>query len=559
MTVRRPDILENRPPDSIVRDVSGPSAMTLPDVFVQATAQHATRVALVAGNDAPTYEQLLGRAARVATLIDAHADASHRLCGLLGAATAAAFEGILGILLTGRGYVPLNPAFPSLRTSYMVEASGVSVIIVDRNGRSKLADVLSATPRPLTVILPDAGNEEIEALRRGHPTHRFVDCGEGSGGSSYTPRRAAPNDIAYLMFTSGSTGKPKGVMVSHANIVSYLRAMRDRYDFVPEDRFSQMFDLTFDLSLYDMFVCWGSGASLHIVPTKDRMAPGAFIRRQELTAWFSVPAVAGFMHQLKMLKPGAFPTLRVSAFCGEPLPAALAEAWQQAAPSSHVDNLYGPTELTVACTAYRWTAGSRDASENGIVPIGRPYPELEAALVDDRLTPVKVGEAGELCVRGPQTCLGYWQNEKLTSERFVAMPWMTESDNRWYRTGDLVRMNTAGDFIFVGRVDNQVKILGYRVELGEIEAKLREHGDTQFAIAIPWPLNDSGASGVVACLAGSEVADGTILEACQRDLPDYMVPKRIFRFDQLPLNANGKIDRNQLKEAVARLTGAAGA
>jgi len=553
MTAHRPETLERK--TAAERDTS--AGGTLVDVFLQAVEQHPTRVALAAGEDVSTYEQLLAKATRVASVVDANSGGA-RLCGLLGAATSAAFEGILGILLTGRGYVPLNPAFPSSRTSYMLDSSGVTTIVVDRNGRSKLAEVLETAESPLSVVFPDTRPGEVDEWRTNQPKHRFVDPATAPMDQPHERRRAAPDDIAYLMFTSGSTGKPKGVMVSHANITSYLGAMKERYQFVPEDRFSQMFDLTFDLSLYDMFVCWGAGASLHIVPIKDRMAPAAFIRRQELTAWFSVPAVAGFMHQLKMLKPGAFPTLRVSAFCGEPLPAALADAWQQAAPESHVDNLYGPTELTVACTGYRWDpTSSHHASENGIVPIGKPYPGLEAALVDDRLQPVPAGEAGELCVRGPQTCLGYWKNEKLTGERFVAMPWMKGDDNRWYRTGDLVRLNRAGDFIFVGRVDNQVKILGYRVELGEIEAKLREHGGTQFAIAIPWPLNESGASGVVACLAGSNVPDATIISACQKDLPDYMVPKRIFRFDQLPLNANGKIDRNQLKEAVARLTGAA--
>jgi len=405
--------------------------------------------------------------------------------------------------------------------------------------------------------MPDSSIEELDGWRTKHPQHRFIGSADLCDPSP-NPSRADPTDIAYLMFTSGSTGKPKGVMISHLNILSYLDAMRELYDFQPEDRFSQMFDLTFDLSVFDMFVCWGAGASLCVVPIKDRMAPAGFVRRNALTVWFSVPAVAGFMNQLKMLKPDNFPSLRVSAFCGEPLPASLAEHWQAAAPNSVVDNLYGPTELTVACTAYRWNSKtSPDESERGIVPIGRPYSTLEACLVDSNLERVSKGQLGELCLRGPQAALGYWQRSDLTEERFVAMPWMEGDHNRWYCTGDLVRENDNGNFVFAGRTDSQVKILGYRVELGEIEAHLRRYGQTDFAVAIPWPVKGGNASGVVACISGSTVPDEQIIEGCKRELPDYMIPKRIFRLEKMPLNPNGKTDRNQLRQHVEELTGAA--
>jgi acyl-CoA synthetase (AMP-forming)/AMP-acid ligase II len=190
------------------------------------------------------------------------------------------------------------------------------------------------------------------------------------------------------------------------------------------------------------------------------------------------------------------------------------------------------------------------------VPIGAVYDGLQAAIVDAELRKVPVGDAGELCVRGPQTTPGYWRNPELTAQRFVAMPWVDDADNRWYRTGDLVRELAGGQMAFVGRVDNQVKILGYRVELGEVEAKLREAGETDFAIAVPWPIAaGGGASGLVACLAGSPVADESILAACRATLPAYMVPQWLLRLEKMPLNSNGKIDRNALRALVEEHSG----
>ncbi len=529
---------------------------TLVDVFVRSAQQYPDKPALVVEGTESSYSELLQSARKVAAVLPACPPGQPALIGVFAAASATAFEGILGVLLTGSGYVPLNPSFPAARSAFMLNASGVSTLIVDHNASGKLAEVLQHVDRTLTLILPDAVAEELGEWRANHPQHRFVGSDELHTSSASFPD-ADPTDIAYLMFTSGSTGKPKGVMISHLNILSYLDAMCAWYDFQTEDRFSQMFDLTFDLSLFDTFVCWAAGAALYVVPVKDRMAPAGFVRRNALTVWFSVPAVAGFMNQLKMLKPNNFPSLRVSAFCGEPLPASLAASWQAAAPNSVVDNLYGPTELTVACTGYRWDSQtSPEESENGLVPIGKPYPMLNACLVDSKLERVPEGKLGELCVRGPQTALGYWQRTDLTEERFVAMPWTDGDDNRWYRTGDLVRQNGNGDFVFSGRVDNQVKILGYRVELGEIEAQLRTYAQTDFAVAVPWPVTGGNASGVVACISGSAISDEEILRGCKRDLPDYMVPKRIFRLEKMPLNSNGKTDRNQIKQHVEELTSA---
>jgi amino acid adenylation domain-containing protein len=519
--------------------------------FLRSARLHAERTALVADGITLSYAQLSAAAQRLAATIESLTQ--NRFCAVLGVGTTTVFESILGVLVSGRAYVPLNPAFPTARTAYMIEASAVDLVLVDRAGAALLPELIPQLPTALTFLLPHATDGTLADLKRRFPRMRFGGA-SGVAAGAYVAR--APIEPAYLMFTSGSTGKPKGVVVANDNVRSFIESMKRIYDFGPEDRFSQMFDLTFDLSVFDMFVCWEAGASLCVVPPKSRMAPAAFLRKAELTVWFSVPAVAAFMNQLKTLRANNFPSLRYSLFCGEPLPASVAEAWQLAAPASRLDNLYGPTELTIACSYHRWSPASPSLCLNGIVPIGAVYDGLQAAIVDAELRKVPVGDAGELCVRGPQTTPGYWRNPELTAQRFVAMPWVDDADNRWYRTGDLVRELAGGQMAFVGRVDNQVKILGYRVELGEVEAKLREAGETDFAIAVPWPIAaGGGASGLVACLAGSPVADESILAACRATLPAYMVPQWLLRLDKMPLNSNGKIDRNALRALVEEHSG----
>lgn len=504
--------------------------MSLLDLVAEQVRRGPTRIALEVTGRSLSYEELWQRSGALARKLDAETDLP--FCGLLAAGTAEAFIGQLAILRSGRAYVPLNPAFPTSRTAQMISAVGLDRVLVDRTGAARWAELESTGVARGLLLDPDA-------------TAKAADV------SMETTRLAPRTDLAYVMFTSGSTGAPKGVMVSDANIEHFVRTARDSHGFTERDRFSQMFDLTFDLSLFDTFVCWASGATLCVVPLQDRMAPARFLRQAALTVWFSVPAVAGFMQQLKALRPSAYPALRWSLFCGEALPASVAEAWQAAAPASQLENLYGPTEVTVACTRYRWDPKrSPAACVNGVVPIGRPYDGTEVRIVGEALEPAAPGEPGELLLGGAQTAPGYWRNDTLTSERFVSLP---SVGGRWYRTGDLVRFDRDGELIFLGRVDHQVKVLGYRVELGEIEACLRASAETQFAIAVPWPAGGA-ATGIVACLSGSERDDETILEACRRSLPGYMVPKRIVRLPQMPQNANGKIDRNRIRELIGGAT-----
>jgi acyl-CoA synthetase (AMP-forming)/AMP-acid ligase II len=260
-----------------------------------------------------------------------------------------------------------------------------------------------------------------------------------------------------------------------------------------------------------------------------------------------VPSVAHVLRKRGVLRSGTMPGLRWSLFCGETLPKATAQQWQAAAPNSVVENLYGPTELTIACTVHRWDpATSPDHCVYDSVPIGQPYPAMQTLVVDGRLQPLRDGEIGELCMAGPQSSPGYWRAPELTAERFF-----DHGGRRYYRTGDLVRQ-IDDELVHLGRVDQQVKIGGYRIELGEIEAVLRREGCVE-AICLQWP----DANTITAVVTGEVDAD-EMRDRLAETLPSYMLPQTVRVLPTLPLNANGKVDRfalsRWLTEDAARIT-----
>jgi acyl-coenzyme A synthetase/AMP-(fatty) acid ligase len=249
------------------------------------------------------------------------------------------------------------------------------------------------------------------------------------------------------------------------------------------------------------------------------------------------------MKRIGLLGPDQFPELRWSLFCGEPLPNEVARAWASAAPNSAVENLYGPTELTVACMLHRWEPGSPGASTDW-VPIGEPFPNMQALVVDEDLQEVSPGSCGELLMSGPQLTPGYWNDPERTALAYVVPPGRQET---FYRTGDLVRRPVAGaPMTFVGRRDSQVKVNGYRVELGEVEAALRSAAGVDVAVALAWPRSSSGAAGIVGFLEATSARGETVRTQLAAMLPAYMVPRHVYVLNRFPINANGKIDRQQL-------------
>ncbi|MCK5179355.1 MAG: AMP-binding protein, partial [Candidatus Omnitrophica bacterium] len=360
------------------------------------------------------------------------------------------------------------------------------------------------------------------------------------------------DDIAYLLFTSGSTGEPKGVPVSHQNVRSYVEFLTKRYDLNENDRCSQMHDMTFDFSVHDIYPTWEAGACLYVATKQDKLFPVSYIQKNKLTSWASVPSIGVIIDKYGRLEPGAFPDLRYSFFCGEALYLSTAEKWQAAANNSKIVNLYGPTEATMAIAYYDWDSQTSPSEcLNGIVPIGKVFDGQEGRVVRENQHEASVDEAGELYLRGSQVTKGYWNNPEKTATQYVTLP--DTGDTLWYRTGDLVREDNDRCMYYLGRIDNQVQILGNRVELGEIDKILREISDSEHAVSVPWPVSGGNASGLVAFIStGKTLDENSVLEFCRSKLPKYMVPMNVCFVDRMPLNANGKVDRIQLNQLLEK-------
>jgi amino acid adenylation domain-containing protein len=349
------------------------------------------------------------------------------------------------------------------------------------------------------------------------------------------------------LFTSGTTGQPKGVPVSFGNLDSYVRSASALLGLDPADRCSQAFNLNFDLSVHDIFVTWAAGACLYPLNAADLLAPARFLRAHALTTWFSVPALAMVMQRTRTLRPGVFPSLRQSLFCGEALPEATVEAWAQAAPNSRLLNLYGPTEATIAITCHEWRPGT-DTARYGLVPIGRPIGAQRTHLLDEVGQLIDGPGRGELALEGDQVTRGYLNAPDLTAAAYVPVP--GKPGARCYCTGDLVERDRDGLLHYVGRLDSQVKLRGHRIELQEIDRVLRASAGHDLAVAVALPL-DGPVQEIVGVVASADLDAQGVLDRCRARLPEAMLPARIVALDDLPLNDNGKIDRKAVAAMVA--------
>jgi non-ribosomal peptide synthetase component F len=523
--------------------------------------------------------------------------APSRAVAVLANKSVEAYAGVLAALYAGATVVPLHPDFPVARNRAALAASGASALIADRAGVKSLAGLLDGLPG----ATGGAGALEVHGASRDSGVSGAFGgsavsgasgaCGSsavggafgasgafggagsfgavgarGNSGSSgirvLVPSEdavrgpaldepcgdAAPSGDAYLLFTSGSTGRPKGVRVSHGSTDHYFRLIDERYRLTPEDRVSQTFDLTFDCAVFDLFAAWGAGACVVAVEPGAFFALPAFAARQRLTVWFSTPSAISFVRRAGGLAEGALPGLRLSLFAGEALKVADAADWLRAAPGTRLENIYGPTELTITIAGHRFDPGrSADLAVNGIVPIGAVHPGHHHVLLDGDGRPAP--DEGELCVAGPQVTPGYLDPADGAG-RFLE-----HQGRRYYRTGDRVRRLPGAELAYLGRGDAQVQVQGWRVELAEIDHAVRACAGVEEAVTVAADGGD-----LVVFYTGREVPPRELAAGLRTALPEAVVPRRYVRLAQLPLNANRKVDRAELtvRAGAAGGTGASG-
>ena len=449
--------------------------------------------------------------------------------GVLAQRSYPAYVGVLASILGARPYVPINMKFPFERQVDIAAIARCRSIVWDDLSKRRCDELLQVLGPDVRAV--SAGMPDRPEISPNFHDARFTGTG---------------SDIAYIMFTSGTTGAPKGVAVRRENLSAYLAAIAEIAPIEPATRCTQNFDLSFDLSVHDVFQTWASGGCLYVMGNEDALDPVGFAKRHALQAWFSVPSVVAMARRLRRLQPGALPDMRLSLFCGEPLPASIAADWALAAPNSRILNLYGPTEATIAITAEEYDRAIASDARPATIPLGKPFRNSAAVVVDSDGQPAALGE---LWLGGAQISNGYINNDGENRSKFVQRTLPGYPYDRWYRTGDLVQRDERHGLVFQGRMDDQAKIQGYRVELLEIEEVLRRVSGSTEAAAVLWPVSETGmAEGVVGFVCAANGTEREIVAGCRTHLPSYAVPRKIITIDALPLNANGKIDRNALRK-----------
>jgi len=504
--------------------------------LIDAANRHQDRMALVIGGVEYSYRDLFDTACTLAAELQ-RTTAPDAAIGILGQQSFSSYVGIIAAMLCGRPYVPVNPFEPYERQRMTFELLPPTVMVCD-----------PATLEAATRHQEDFGGapaiyiaDDVATVRK-LPDHAVPATKLGA----FTPSGTLDSST-YVLFTSGTTGKPKGVRILQRNVLAYMAAMDRIMPLRPDDRCTQLFALTFDLSVHDTFYTWLSGASVWVMLMEDQLDRLAFVRKHGITSWYSVPVTAANAQRLGQITPNAAPTLRYSSFCGEALPTSVALAWQEACPNAKIFNLYGPTEATLSLTYCEFDPKS-SMVDSFTVPIGRAQHGQFAVAVDDKGLPVPPGAEGELLLGGTQVSPGYTNNAEAIATRFFEGEVGDSGQTRWYRTGDWVLNHPEHGLIFKRRMDDQIKVGGYRVEMQEIEAVLREASGTATVAVVPWQLNGvGGANAVVGFVCGATLPHKDILRRCQDFLPKALVPRKLIDLEDMPTNASGKIDRKVLK------------
>jgi amino acid adenylation domain-containing protein len=504
-----------------------------------------------------TYGELNERANRLAHYLRGIGVAPNRTVGLYMERTVDIIVGLLGILKAGGAYVPLDPKLPAVRLQMIAREAEVSVIVTEEALCDAFADEAGA--EAIRILCLDRDWETIAREDAGNPA-----------------ALAKPDDLMYVLFTSGSTGKPKGVAVEHRSYANYLDGILKRLELKEGLSFAIVSTLAADLGTPMIWGAFATGGCVHVIPYERAADPDAFAAYCQENPIDVMKIVPSHMEALLgVSNPAAVVPRECLILAGE------ASHWDTIAdirrlrPDCRIQNHYGPTETTVSVLAYEVPTEGAQKDRQLAVPLGRPIPNAPVYVLNSFFQPVLPGAIGELFIGGNAVSRGYYGRPDLTAERFLPDPFTDVTGGRMYRTGDLVRHLHDGNIQFFGRMDQQVKIRGYRVETGEIEHVLLQMGGLRDAVVIIRE-DEPGDKRLVAYLvpeqrqpsAGQEGADTTLQSSAQGPdvsgirkhiktiLPDYMVPSAFVIMERLPLNANGKLDRQLLPPPSASNTAA---
>ena len=489
-----------------------PRSSTIADLFAAQAARTPDAAALIAQGRTLSYRQLDESANRLARRLQHLGVKPDTLVGVAMGRTESLVTSLLGILKAGGAYVPLDPTYPQDRLSLVIEDSQMPVLLTTAASRAHLP--LAAAD--LTIL--DAEDAELER-----------ESAEAVVSS------ATPANIAYVIYTSGSTGKPKGVMVENRNVVNFFTGM-DRAIGCEPGVWLAVTSVSFDISVLELLWTLTRGFTVVVHGNEGPATIADEIARYHVTHLQMTPSLARML-TLDSRAYAALGSLKQMLLGGEVVPAALIHHLRHVF-KGDLHNMYGPTETTI------WSTTCRIEDVETSVSIGKPIANTQIYLLDPDLHPVPIGEIGELFIGGDGVARGYWRRPELTAERFLTIPGL--GSDRIYRTGDLARFLPDGNIDFLGRVDDQIKLRGHRIEPDEIEALLEKSPGVRQAVVV-LREDREGDKRLVAYLVADAADSAAALRAVlDAKLPEYMVPSAFVFLDELPLTGNGKIDRKAL-------------
>ncbi|HEY7501139.1 MAG TPA: amino acid adenylation domain-containing protein [Vicinamibacterales bacterium] len=522
-------------------------ARLLQDWTTEQAAKNPNATAVVCGGSQMTYGELDARSNQLARLLKDVGCARGDRVALLMPKSPMAIVGLLGIYKADAIYVPLDPASPANRLTKILDACENRWILAGGSVIPVLREILQDEPRRqrLSIGWLDASGPTDSRLHIAFTKHA-IDVRS----TAPTAHQNLPDDPAHILFTSGSTGTPKGVVITHDAVMRIVRWATEYFGIVSSDRLSGHPPLHFDMSFLDIFSAMAAGAELHLVPSELNTLPNKvaeFIRASAITQWFSVPSLLSYMSKFDVVKRDDFPSLRRVLWAGDVLPTPTLIYWMKRLPHASFTNLYGPTETTVVSSYY--TVPNCPDDPRAPIPIGAACGGEELLVLDESMRPVPQGGTGTLYIGGAGLARGYWRDPLRTAAAFVSHPHAPAE--RVYKTGDLARVGDDGQVYFLGRGDHQIKSRGYRIELGEIEAAMSAVPGVEECAVVA--LHRGGFEGAMICCAYAAACDSNLTPSIVRRelarmIPSYMLPSHWLSLDRLPINANGKVDRAQLKD-----------
>lgn len=490
----------------------------------KASREYPNKTAVSSAEQSFTFAELRASAGVLAARL--YREGSGRPIGVFANRTAATAVWYLAVLYSGNHYVPLDPDVPTDKLKAIIDDCGLVTIIGDDCNTDKVRDAGFVEE----FIIPDEPTGgECDALSE---IHHVID----------------DDDPAYIIYTSGSTGKPKGVVKSHGAICSYIEAFCETFDFSPDEVIGNQTPFFFDASAKDFYLMLKTGATLDIIPTERFSLPTELIEymnEKKITFASWVPTAVSLVAMLcpfSLVKPIY---LRRLFFVGEVMPMKHLNKWRRELPELQYVNLYGQTELAGICCYYEV---DREFSDSDVLPIGKPLGNCRVYLVDDDRVINEIGRIGELYIAGPALASGYYNDPEKNRECFI-MRDFGNGEERCFRTGDLAQYNEFGELVFAARVDYQIKHMGHRIELGEIEAVAGALDEIARCCCL---YNSEKRRIVLICQLseGCKLSGKELQSILRGRMSGYMVPGKVVILDKLPLNANGKIDRQALRSLV---------